>query len=135
MPKKPSATTVKKPAAKKAVRKTAKKTPVKKRPRAKVLTEHPENIRVDANDPVAIELVASATANSIATSRVRGRRSAVDRLDDVPEGEGSLVARVSDAIERELSKIERIIGQSHMPPVQRTETKAARACWLRLRAR
>lgn len=140
MPKKPSATTVKKPAAKKAARKTpvkktvAKKTSVKKvaakpdtpkRPRAKVLNEHPANILVDANDPVAIERVASATAKSIATSRVSHRRSAVDRLDDPPAGsEGSLVERVSDAIERELSKIERIIGHAHIPPVQRTETES-----------
>jgi hypothetical protein len=138
MPSKPSSTPVKKPAAKKAARKaTAKKkveaavkkiapgkkaaprkTTVKKpkaikpaetkperRPRTKVLNEHPDNIVVDAHD-----------------------HEAVDNANNPPPGEtpsASMVERVSDAIERELSKIERIIGNPvRVAPAQRIETES-----------
>ncbi|CAN5352823.1 hypothetical protein BH10PSE11_BH10PSE11_31470 [soil metagenome] len=146
MPKKSSSTPVKKPAVKKAARKmvarkavrkvavrtTAAKKPVAaepktaKRPRAKVLNEHPDHLVVDAHDHVALEAIESAAAKA-SHARPR-RRTAVDIAADPPQGEAgaaSMVARVSDAIERELSKIERIVGNpTRMQPSQRVETES-----------
>ncbi len=140
MPKKPSPPPVKKPVAKKAVRKTvvgkivrkvavrntvAKKPAKEKRPRAKVTLEHPDNITVDAQDYVAVDALDRAKAK-----RVRGPRklTAADMAAEPPPGglpAASMVARVSDAIERELSKIERIVGNPlRMPPAQRIETES-----------
>ena len=117
--------------AKKAAKKTA-KSPVRrkvaaKRPRTKVIIAHPKNLVVDDNDHVAAEAVAQAIAKSETVSRVSGRRSAVDRLDDPAPAapEVTLVERVSNAIERELSKIEIIIGGgAHVPPLRRTEAES-----------
>jgi hypothetical protein len=61
------------------------------------------------------------------TGRVSHRRSAVYRLDDPKPAESQfgLVERVGNAIERELSRIEIIIGGgAHTPPAMRTETES-----------
>jgi hypothetical protein len=149
MPKKPSSTPGKKPVAKKAarkavVRKTVKKavktvalkkvvrkkqvvtTPVKaKRPRARVIKEHPDNIAVDAHDHGAVEALGRARAKTVRASR---RITAVDIAAAPPQGEAgaaSMVERVSDAIERELTKIERIVGNpTRVLPAQRIETES-----------
>ena len=99
--------------------------PVKK-PRAKVTHEPAQNLIVSSDDTDAIDAVARATANSLVATRVTGKRSAVERLDDPKpaDSESTLVERVSNAIERELSKIEVIIGVSHVPPVLRTEAES-----------
>lgn len=151
MPKKPSSTPVRKPVAKKVARKQTvkttapkvapkkvapKKAPAKKpgaakpdpakRHRAKVLKEPPGNLVVDEQDHAAVALV-SATAQSTGPHRIRNRRSAVDRLNDPPPGQAataSLVQRVGDAIERELEKIERLIGDSHIPPLARADAES-----------
>ncbi|HEX7791102.1 MAG TPA: hypothetical protein VF467_11320 [Afipia sp.] len=153
MPKKPSSAPVKKPVAKKAVRKTvvkkktavkkatARKTAVekidaeksaaenpetKKRPRATVLNEPPGILVADARDHAAIDAINRAHATASAPVRVSNRRSAVDRLNDPPPDQSaaaSMVERVSDAIERELSKIEQIVG-SRMVPAQRIEAES-----------
>lgn len=97
-----------------------------KKPRAKVTLEPAQNLIVSDDDAEAIDAVARATANSLVASRVSGKRSAVERLGDPKpaDPESSLVERVSNAIERELSKIETIIGVSHVPPVLRTEAES-----------
>ncbi|MEW6768503.1 MAG: hypothetical protein AB1342_10790 [Pseudomonadota bacterium] len=96
------------------------------KPRTKVTSEPPQNLVVDANDSAAIDSIAKMTANSLASSRTVNRRSAVDRLDDPPpaDSQSSLVERVSNAIERELSKIETIIGVARVAPVLRTEAES-----------
>lgn len=118
-------TTVKKAAAKKpsAVK------PVKaRRSRAKVLNEHPGNLVVDADDHDGLALIAKQAEKRAAPVRVSNRRSAVDRINDPPQDQppaGSMVERVSDAIERELSKIERIVGNpTRMRPAHRIETES-----------
>lgn len=96
------------------------------RPRAAVLNEPAGNLIADENDHVAIEAIEKAHAKASAPVRVSNRRSAVDRLDDPPPDRpaaASMVGRVSDAIERELSKIELIIG-SRMIPAQRIEAES-----------
>lgn len=152
MPKKPSSTPPKKRAAKKAVRKTArkkaagkaveKKTIVKKtaskpvaakavpptRPRAKVLNEHPGNLVVDASDHSAVEAVVRSSVKANRAGRVR-RFTATDvAAAAASSGEtpaGSMVERVSNAIERELTKIERIVGNpERLAPAQRIETES-----------
>jgi hypothetical protein len=126
-------TTARKTAKKVAARKTvAKRPPVAKperakRPRAKVINDHPDNIVVDANDHKAVEALDRAKTARARKPRVR-RYSAVDEATNPPPGEpgaGSMVARVSEAIERELSKIERIVGNpTRMLPAQRVETES-----------
>jgi hypothetical protein len=149
MPKKPSSAPVKRRVAKKkaarktvvkrvarkvAVRKTAAKKPVAakpekaKRPRAGVLKEHPDNLVADANDRVAIDAIESARMKALGPIRVSNRRSAVDRVNDPPPDQPpatSMVDRVSEAIERELTKIERIVGNpTRIAPAQRIETES-----------
>jgi hypothetical protein len=82
-----------------------------KRVRAPVLNEHPANIVFEKDDTAAGEALAQRAAKT--PVRVKGRRSAVDRLDDPPPGEESaaaLVHRLSGTIERELSRIETIVS-------------------------
>lgn len=143
MPKKLSSAPVKKRAVKKAVKKAvrevaAKKTAAKKqvvakpekekRPRAKVINEHPGNLIVDERDHAALDAIEKANAKASGPVRISNRRSAVDRINDLPADQPpatSLVERVSDAIERELSKIERIIGNpTRLPRTQRIETES-----------
>ena len=50
-------------------------------------------------------------------------RSAVDRLGDPPAGEGTLTERVSRSIERELSRIETLVGTLRITPDQRAEAE------------
>jgi hypothetical protein len=110
------------PAGRKGV--SAKKKPTKK-PRAKITLDPPQTLRVDDDDAAAIALVAERELASRG-SRARGKRSAVDRLED-PKPAGSqseLIARVSTAIERELSRIEVIVGGAHVPPLLRTEAES-----------
>ena len=150
MPKKPSSTPPGKRAVKKAVRKVVKrairKTAIKKtaarkilrkpaviesvtqkRPRAKVLNEHPGNLVVDAFDRAAVEAVAQSSAKADRAIRVR-RRTAVDKAAEPQSCEtpaSSMVERVSNAIERELTKIERIVGNpERLVPAQRIETES-----------
>ena len=141
MPKTPSSRPVKKPVAKKAVKKSAarktaaktsvstKATPKKTapRPRAKVLNEHPANLAVDPHDHAAIEAIKEAGAKRARPERKR-TLNATDNAANPPPDEGgaaSMITRVSDAIERELSKIERIVGNPlRMRPAQRIETES-----------
>ena len=60
----------------------------------------------------------------VETSGIRVRRTAVDRVDDPPPAAGPvLIDRVTRAIERELLKIEVIVGGHHLKPQQRTEAE------------
>ncbi|HVV40269.1 MAG TPA: hypothetical protein VHC94_04300 [Nitrobacter sp.] len=60
----------------------------------------------------------------VETSGIRVRRTAVDRVDDPPPATGPvLIERVTRAIERELLKIEAIVGGHHLKPQQRTEAE------------
>ena len=123
----PSSKPAKTPVGRKPVRaRTASSKAGAKPTRVKITHEPAQNLIVGEDDSVAIDAVARATANSLIASRVSHRRSAVDRLDDPKPAnpESSLVERVSNAIERELSKIETIIGVSHVPPVLRTEAES-----------
>jgi len=82
-----------------------------KRSRAPVLNEHPANIVFEKGDTAAGEALAQRAAKT--PVRIKGRRSAVDRLDDPPPGGESaaaLVHRLSGTIERELSRIETIVS-------------------------
>jgi hypothetical protein len=92
---------------------------VKKRKQTKAATNvvvGPEPIVVDPTDEVA--------RAAIAKRQVRGRRSAVHRLNDPPPAIGlALVERVTSAVERELSQIEVIVGGSHVNRTQRTEAE------------
>lgn len=116
-----------------AVKKTTSKKPVaakpdgKKRPRAKVLNEHPDNTKTDPRDHEAVEALDRARTKAARKPR-KQRRTAVDIAADPPQDQPpatSLVARVSEAIERELSKIERIIGNpTRVAPAQRIETES-----------
>ena len=54
----------------------------------------------------------------------RIKRTAVDRLDDPPPATGmALIERVTQAVERELSQIEIIVGGNRVKPAQRTEAE------------
>jgi hypothetical protein len=54
----------------------------------------------------------------------RIKRTAVDRIDDPPPATGAaLVERVTQAVERELSQIEVIVGGHHVKLHQRTEAE------------
>jgi hypothetical protein len=76
----------------------------------------PEPIAVDPGDAVA--------RSAIAKRQVRGRRNAADRLNDPAPAIGiALVERVTNAVERELSQIEVIVGGSHVNRTQRTEAE------------
>jgi hypothetical protein len=140
--KKTTRKTVARKTAKKTVKTSVKKVPVKKtaakkpsvakpdkakRPRARVIKDHPGNLVVDPHDHVAVEAIQKESEKLTRKPRVR-RYSAVDEATNPPPGEtgaGSMIARVSDAIERELSKIERIVGNpTRMQPAQRVETES-----------
>ena len=105
----------------------AAKPAAQKRPRAKVLNEHPGNLVVDAFDHDAVEALAQASAKADRAIRAR-RRTAVDKAAEPQSGDtpvGSMVDRVSGAIERELTKIERIVGNpERLVPAQRLETES-----------
>jgi hypothetical protein len=75
-------------------------------------------------EPIVVDPTDEAARAAIAKRQVRGRRSAVDRLNDPPPAIGlALVERVTSAVERELSQIEVIVGGSHVNRTQRTEAE------------
>lgn len=83
----------------------------------------------DVDDHVAQEKIAKARAretkprHSLITPTNR-KRSAVERLDDpAPAPVAVMLGRVSLAIERELTQIERIVGGNHVKAHQRTEAE------------
>ncbi len=125
---------VKKSVKKVPVKKTTSKKPVvakpdnaKKRPRAQVLNEHPGNLVADPHDHAANEAIAERSVRRTPPRKPR-KLTATDFAAAPPPGETSvtsMVARVSDAIERELSKIEHIVGNpSRLYPAQRIETES-----------
>ena len=139
MPRKSLFTSVKKPRAKKAAKKAAAKkqmadqhipveTAKTKRLRTKVLKEHPDNIAVDALDHEAIAALDAVWETAPRVKRAR-RVTAVDLAAMSPATDqppaSSLVERVSDAIERELTKIERIVGSPvRLHQARRIETES-----------
>ena len=90
----------KKPVARKvALKKPTVKTDVEERPQSKSIWNEPRDPRPE-------------------------RRSATERLDDPPPADGPLlVARVVNAIERELTQIEIIVGNNRVPPRERSEAE------------
>lgn len=83
-------------------------------------------IVVDDGDDVARRKIAALRAAKARASDHRGRskRSAVERAADPPAATGeALIARVSRAIERELTQIEVIVGGHHVAPRQRSEAE------------
>ena len=112
----------------KIVRKPVAATPEPpKRSRARVLNEHPGNLAADPHDHAANEAIATRSARRTPPCKPR-KLTATDIAAVPPSADtpaGSMVARVSDAIERELSKIERIVGNpSRLYPAQRIETES-----------
>ncbi len=81
---------------------------------------------VDDGDEVAqtkIAMLREAKARA-PDHQGRARRSAVERVNDPPPAAGqALIARVSRAIERELTQIEAIVGGHYVAPRQRTEAE------------
>jgi len=116
MPAKKTTVPVRRPAAAKPVRikkAPVKKTPVKKAPAKKISAKKP---------------VSKTTTEPDSTGQKRHRaghvRSAVDRLNDPPPAPlPALLARVSSAIERELTQIEIIICGAHVQSRQRSEAE------------
>ena len=83
----------------------------------------------DDNDDVANEKIAKAKTretkprHSLITPS-NHKRSAVERLDDPPPAPVAvMLGRVSTAIERELTQIERIVGGVRTKPAERTEAE------------
>jgi hypothetical protein len=144
-------TTVRKTAAKRVVKKTAaKKVAAKKttaKPKALPVEKRFEKARAfdakpvtrisvkarhavaDGNDDVAKEKIAKAKSretrprHSLITPS-NHKRSAVERLDDPPPAPVAvMLGRVSLAIERELTQIERIVGGVRIKTAERTEAE------------
>ncbi|MGX9393667.1 hypothetical protein ACWX0K_14245 [Nitrobacteraceae bacterium UC4446_H13] len=83
-------------------------------------------LAVDDGDDVAkTKIAALREAKARAPDHQgRARRSAVERANDPPPAAGqALIARVSRAIERELTQIEAIVGGHYVAPRQRTEAE------------
>jgi hypothetical protein len=97
---------------------------VDKRKRTKAAT----NVTVGP-EPIAVEPTDEVARAAIAKRQVRGRRSAVHRLNDPPPAIGiALVERVTSAVERELSQIEVIVGGNHVSLARTlTEVRKLRA--------
>jgi hypothetical protein len=129
----------KKPPAKKAARKrVVKKSAKPKSARAKkqelaakrhAAAEKRKQTKAATNvmvgpEPVAVDPTDEPARAAIDKRQVRGRRTAVDRVNDPPPATGiALVERVTRAVERELSQIEVIVGGHHVKPGQRTEAE------------
>jgi hypothetical protein len=116
---------VKKPAKPKSLRTKKQKAAAKraaaveKRKQTKAATN-----RTVGAEPIAVDPADDAARAAIDKRQVRGRRTAVHRLNDPPPAVGiALVERVTRAVERELSQIEVIVGGSHVNRVQRTEAE------------
>lgn len=74
--------------------------------------------------PAKKKIAEPAETEKLARHRVSHKRSAVDRLNDLPGAPlPTLLQRVSSAIERELTQIEVIICGSHVLPRHRTEAE------------
>ena len=83
-------------------------------------------LAVDDGDEVANTKIAALRAAKARAPdhQGRARRSAVERVNDPPPAAGqALIARVSRAIERELTQIEAIVGGHYVAPRQRTEAE------------
>jgi hypothetical protein len=129
-----SATAKKSPAKKAARKRVAKKSAKPKSRRAlkrkrDAAVEKRKQTRAATNvvvgpEPIAVDPGDDAARAAIDKRQVRGRRSAVHRLNDPPPAIGvALVERVTSAVERELSQIELIVGGSHVNKTQRTEAE------------
>jgi hypothetical protein len=112
------------PAKKTPVKKApAKKAPVKKTATKKTATKKTVAKKAPANRPTA-----KATTADAPTPRTRGpsgvKRTAVDCANDPPPETGvALIDRVRRSIEREITRIEVIVGGHHVDPEQRTEAE------------
>jgi len=92
---------------------------VERRKQTKAVTN-----RTVGAEPIAVDPADEAARAAIDKRQVRGRRTAVHRLNDPPPAVGiALVERVTRAVERELSQIEVIVGGSHVNRAQRTEAE------------
>jgi hypothetical protein len=92
---------------------------VEKRKQTKAATNH-----MVGPEPIAVDPTDEAARAAIDKRQVRGRRTAVDRLNDPPPATGiALVERVTRAVERELSQIEVIVGGTHVNATRRTEAE------------
>jgi hypothetical protein len=92
---------------------------IEKRKQTKAATN-----RTVGAEPIAVDPADEAARAAIAKRQVRGRRTAVHRVNDPPPAAGiALVERVTRAVERELSQIEVIVGGSHVNPAQRNEAE------------
>jgi len=115
---------VRRPAAAKGVVR-ARKAPVVKKPAAKKsATKKPATKKSVTKTVPTQKKIAEPAVTKPARNRVSHKRSAVDRLNDLPSAPlPTLLQRVSSAIERELTQIEVIIGGSNVPPRHRTEAE------------
>lgn len=108
IPKTSGATTTAKAVAKTAASIAARKATIA----ATMLREDPARLIIDDNDEAALAKIRHI------------KRSATERLDDPPPATGAkLIARVTRAIERELTQIETIVGGHHIAPRFRTEAE------------
>jgi hypothetical protein len=86
-------------------------------------------VTVDEHDDAAKAKLGVQRARAVSARRKdepspRTKRTAVERLDDPPPATGPLlIERVTCAIERELSRIEVIVGGNHLKSHQRTEAE------------
>jgi hypothetical protein len=92
---------------------------IEKRKQTKAATH-----RTVGAEPIAVDPADEVARAAIDKRQVRGRRTAVHRLNDPPPAVGiALVERVTRAVERELSQIEVIVGGNHVNQAQRTEAE------------
>jgi hypothetical protein len=92
---------------------------VEKRKQTKAATN-----RTVGAEPITVDPADEAARAALDKRQVRGRRTAVHRVNDPPPAVGiALVERVTRAVERELSQIEVIVGGSHVNRMQRTEAE------------
>uniref|UniRef100_Q07QE4 Uncharacterized protein n=1 Tax=Rhodopseudomonas palustris (strain BisA53) TaxID=316055 RepID=Q07QE4_RHOP5 len=117
--------TTKKAPAKKA---PAKKATTKKAPAKKATTKKTVDKTTTAKAASTKKLTTTSTTAATPPSRTRGpsgvRRTAVDRANDPPPETGlALIDRVRRSIEREITRIEVIVGGHHVDTEQRTEAE------------
>lgn len=92
---------------------------IEKRKQTKAATN-----RTVGAEPIAVDPTDEVARAAIDQRQVRGRRTAVHRVNDPTPAIGiALVERVTRAVERELSQIEVIVGGSHVNRAQRTEAE------------
>jgi hypothetical protein len=119
-----------KAATKKATTKKApaKKATTKKAPAKKATTKKTLDTTTTAKAASTKKLTTTSTTAATPPSRTRGpsgvRRTAVDRANDPPPETGlALIDRVRRSIEREITRIEVIVGGHHVDTEQRTEAE------------